>query len=122
MANTPLKPMGRSGTLAATINTTAVISLGNAEDAMVSQWVVQIVPTGLTGGFVPKGTVIGSGLTGSNLDTLLLYEASSEAAVSTASPVGTASVYYIPADGLDVFLDCTVSAGSFVVYARPVAG
>lgn len=122
MANTDFKLNTRTGVRKATIDTTATVRIGNAAEELVSQWVVQIVPTGLTGGFVPKGRVIGSELTGGNLATLLLYSASSETAVSTASPVATAGVYYIPADGLDVFLDFTVSAGSLDVYIRPIKG
>lgn len=121
MANTPWvnTTTGPLGLRYRTIDTSEVIKLGCPSETFLSSWVVEIVPSGLTGGFTPKGTSAGSGLTGGNLKTLLVYRENSEDAVDTASPISAAGVYYIPADGLDVYLDCTVSAGSFTVYVRP---
>lgn len=116
------KEFTREGGIHWTLTVSEVIPLGNAHSQTVSQWAVQVVITGSGGSFIPKQRVIGSGLSGANLATCVYYESDGETAIAAGVATSTAGIYYIPADGLDTFLDYTASTGSMDVYAFPIKG
>lgn len=116
------RTFGREGCIHWTLDTTAVIELGNAGDDTVCQWAIQVVPTGSGGSFIPKQRVIGSGLSGGNLATCVYYESDGETAIAAGAATSGAGIYYIPADGVDTFLDYTADTGSMDVYAFKFKG
>lgn len=121
MANTPWAITDR-GTKYRTLTTTEVIPLGDADNATVSQWAVKVKITGAGGSFIPKIRLIGSGLSGGDLDDTVYYTADSETAIAAGVASSAANIYYIPADACDVFLDYTQGTGSMTIYVYPFQG
>ncbi|MHB1310637.1 MAG: hypothetical protein ACYC3L_01380 [Gemmatimonadaceae bacterium] len=119
MANTPWEQTKR-GTRYRTLDTDAVIQLGDASGVTVSQWAVKVKVNTPGGTFTPKARVVGSELSGSDLDDMVYYSIDSETAITTSS--SAANIYYIPSDGVDVFLDFVAGGGSITIYVWPFQG
>lgn len=121
MANTAWARTER-GTRYRTLDTSEVIALGDANDETVSQWAVKVKITGDGGNFIPKIRLIGSGLSGSDLDDTVYYTADSETAIAAGVASSANNIYYIPADAVDVFLDYTSSTGTMQIFVYPFQG
>lgn len=119
MANVPSSQSGGTAGLW-TLDTTATISLGDVGSETGGAWVLQFVPTGSGGSIVFKQRVTGSGLTGANLQSPIIYESDGETAIAAGTSVSAAGIYYVYSDGLDTFMDYTQSTGSLKVYYRLV--
>lgn len=122
MANVGPTLQTRPGVRKWSLDTTETIHLGVPSEMTVGQWAIQMVPTGLTGGIVPKQRVVGSGLSGGNLQNCVYYESDGETAIAAGTQSDAAGVYYVPSDGVDTYLTCTLTAGSMDLYVWPLRG
>ena len=102
-----------------TINAVAAHVLGDASDAIVSRWAVQMVSSSFVGTVIIKGRVTGSAMA----FVAIAYVDLADGSTKSASLVDTGGIYLIDASGLDVELDCTAfSSGSLTFSAIPLEG
>jgi len=111
-----------------TISATNTYELGDASGGVVGTFAVHIVANGFTGSITVKARsrvaeAQSDGITFQPIPYEKLYL---NGAVGDGSLVSTAitgnSIILIPASGLEVALDATVTAGSVDVYVMPLEG
>lgn len=104
------------------LDTSEVIYIGDAFADIASQFVVEVAVSGAGGSAVPKCRLYGSDLGTGALHDLVYYTVDSEAAITAGTGITTANIYYLPADGIDVYLDYTADTGSMTITVRPIVG
>lgn len=123
MANTPgWLTVNRLGERRKVLDTSEVIYLGDACADIASQFVLEVAVSGSGGSAIPKCRLRGSDLGTGALHDLVYYTVDSEAAITAGTAITAANIYYIPADGIDVYLDYTASTGSMTITLRPIVG
>lgn len=106
-----------------TISASEVIPLGNASDDGVGTIAISITSLSGTHSMVPKGRITGSGVAAAEYQNLAYKPANTGTLTNPGTtPITTEGIYFIPADGCDVFLDVTVTSDTFKLDVIPLRG
>lgn len=106
-----------------TISASEVIALGTCSDDGVGTFAIGITSLSGTHSMVTKGRIIGSGVASGEYQNIAYKPANTGTLTNPGTTAITAEgIYFIPADGCDVFLDVTVTSGSFVLTWIPLRG
>lgn len=105
-----------------TVSASEVLYLSSGDTSTVSTIGCQLVFSGGANvSLVVKGRAHGFGLTSSDNETIAYKTAAAPGTFATAAVTADA-ILLIPAEGLDVFLDITVTSGTVTVYPWTVGG
>jgi hypothetical protein len=103
--------------------------LGSVSEKNIGSWVVHVVIVAGSVSIAVKGRAAGSARSEAPVaitsadDQALHYKLGSTAAVTAgATPITAEGIYIIPADGVDVILDATVTTGPTDLYCVPLHG
>lgn len=111
-----------------TFAATAVYPLGNTspDNHKVGGWLLHIANASTSpawsGSALVKGCAAYSGLSGSDLVELPYINVNTQTVEASGTAITAAGLYYIPANGIQVFLDYTSTSGTADVYPIPVEG
>lgn len=105
-----------------TVSAVSVIALGDAAPDTVATWVVQVSSLSGTFAITPKCRVIGTDIASGEYATLSYKLGSTGALTAGTTPIAAEGIYFLPCDGLEVFLDVTAVSASFRLDAQPVRG
>lgn len=106
-----------------TLDTTGVEPVGNSDSSRVSKWRVHAkVGGGSPGSAVPKLRLTGSGLTGTDLISVVYYKDSDTAAITAGTGITANGIYEVVADRCDLYFDYTSGADGMILYLQPVLG
>jgi hypothetical protein len=105
-----------------TITSDEVIALGDSGPDSIGSFTISV--TSLTGtlAMTPKGRVTGSGVSSGEYVGLAYTVASTGTVTAASTPISAEGIYFIRADGCDVFLDCDLTAASFKLDVLPRRG
>ena len=109
-------------TYSKTVTATQVISLGNANNELIGSFVVQLSTLSGTVAITPKGRLHGSGIASAQYATLAYTVGSTGVLTAGTTAISAAGVYFIRADGMDVFLDATLTSFSVRIDAQALNG
>lgn len=111
------------GCFLAVLDTTGQLSLGEAVRGLAGGFLLYFKGAGFTGSITIKARPTGSGIADNAALPIPYTRRNLGGAVSDDTTVSAAltadAIVSVAADGLDIVLDATVSAGSMTVYARP---
>lgn len=111
------------GITVVTLDTTAVVAIGNADSTRVSKYRIHAkMGGGSPGSAIPKIRLTGSGLTGSDLISPVYYKDSDTAAITAGTAITTNDMYEVVCDRCDLFFDYTSGASGMVLYCDQVLG
>jgi len=106
-----------------TLDTTGVEPVGNSDSSRVSKWRVHAKVGGASpGSAVPKLRLTGSGLTGTDLISVVYYKDSDTAAITAGTGITANGIYEVVADRCDLYFDYTSGADGMILYLQPVLG
>lgn len=110
-------------TYSKTITASEVIALGNASNELIGTFAVSFTnSSGTSMSVVPKGRIHGSGIASGEYQNLAYTVASTGVLTAASTPITAEGIYFIRADGLDVFLDATLTSFSVRIDAQPLNG
>lgn len=109
-------------TYSKTITASEVISLGNASNELIGTFAVQFSALSGTLACTVKGRIHKSGIASGEYATLAYTIGSTGVLTSGATAIAAEGVFFIRADGLDIFLDCTLTAASVRIDVIPLNG
>lgn len=100
-------------------NKTETISVGDSSHGYVGSTVLQVEGSGWTGQLVIQGRVRGSGLT---MKALPYQNLITLADVAAGTPITADGLYAVRADGLEIEIVHTRTAGAVSLAAKPLVG
>lgn len=109
-------------TYSKTITATEVVSLGNASNALIGSFAVQLSTLSGTVAITVKGRIHGSGIASGEYATLAYTIASTGVLTAGSTPIAAEGMFFIRADGMDVFLDATLTGASVRIDVIPLNG
>ena len=109
-------------TYSKTVTATAVISLGNANNELIGSFVVELSTLSGTVSIVPQGRIHGSGIASAQYGNLAYTVGSTGVLTAASTPITAAGIYFIRADGMDVFLNATLTTASVRIDAQALNG
>lgn len=122
MANTKtLIANGGTGVLTHRLDTTGVVSLGEAADGYVGSWVLQISGT-FTGSLVLRKKVRGSVVADASAATTWYTLMNTDTATAAGTALTAAALLKVACDGCALILDYTATSGTMVVECVPLLG
>lgn len=105
-----------------TVSATEVISLGDAAPDSVGSFLVFVSSLSGTHAITPKGRPAGSNVASGEYQTLAYTVGSTGVLTAGGTAISAEGAYFVRADGMEVFLDVTVTSNSFRLDARPLRG
>lgn len=119
MANT--KKISTDGVLTYTIDTTAVINLGEAAEGVVGSWTIHFLGAG-SYSVVLRKKLRRSSLADASAPTTYYENHSTGVSTAAGTAIATPTLVVVPANGCDVILDITYTSGVCTIEAVPLLG
>lgn len=120
MANT--KNLSATQLLTIRLDTTGTLNLGEAAEAIVGSWMLQVVSIG-SGSLVLRKKLKNSTVADASAPTTAYTNFSTDTAVAAGTAITTAvAVYKVECDGCALILDYTQTSGVMVIEAVPLLG
>jgi hypothetical protein len=106
-----------------TISADEVIALGDSGPDTIGSFAVGITSlSGTSISIVPKARVSGSSVAAAEYQNLAYTVGSTGVVTAASTPITAEGIYFIRADGCDVFLDVDVTSASFKLDVCPLRG
>jgi hypothetical protein len=97
--------------LSRTLTVDEVIALGDAAHDSIGSFAVGVTEVSGTVAITPKGRISGSGVVAAEYQTLAYTVGSTGVVTAAATPISAEGIYWIRADGCDVYLDFNETGG-----------
>lgn len=105
-----------------TITADEVIALGDPGPDSIGSFAISVTSLSGTLAMTPKGRIAGTSVASGAYQGLAYTVASTGTVTASSTPISAEGIYFIRADGCEVFLDVDVTAASFVLNVVPLRG
>lgn len=119
MANT--KEVSTGGVQTVRLDTTGTMNLGEAAEAVIGSWVLQVSGT-FSGSLVLRKKVRRSVVLDASAPDTYYVNYATGATVTAATAITAAGLFKVPCDGCDLILSYTHTSGQMVVECVPLFG